>query len=580
MSRTCGRLIPRVLLLCSALLLSLAVFAVRAEACGCEDDRGHGSSSHHEYDWDHYYGSWHHGGDDDRDCDAQSKCGGIKVTGAIYTTNATGQAVNRNRYTSAKDVFLIGGPQVGKTKNRLKDGRAYDHHKPWGWNDHSIQSAALPDGWYYFQVTDPSGKVLLTTDDISRRQVYVEDGVIAAAYGRVSLRTSAGLIVQLSPFDKTPNRGKEYKVWMTPQSSYEAAGGFAPACSKTDNFKVISYAGGGGGGGNLTATLKGTIFEDGITTGTPGQKDATEPGIPNVSVDLFLQGEAAPLKTGTTGTDGTFTFTEQPPALGTAYLLAPRLIETGRGPLTYGPMTPAVREATVTTNGQVIGQQDFGLVKIAPETLVLLGGSGGNINFTPEYFTGSSSNQGSYVLEAYFAQTTKLPAFLTEPAAILKNAACGPSDGTPQGPIDSAEDVIDFLNRNAFSADPICQAAGLWLSLSLGIATNGTYGVDSAGNLQGIDPATGAIDYGIVHSISGGETFCWDCPASKPKVLGAEQIFGSVNTLLQEVAACTASNFASPCDPIGSYLNALRQASHGYLGSVFLQSVDHPSGGF
>src|SRR5439155_23864751 len=79
------------------------------------------------------------------------------IDGAIFTTTATGTTVNGNIYPSKADVYLSGGPQ-----NQNSNG--------------------LPPGNYYFQVTDPSGAVNLSTDDdISCRQVLVNaSGVISA----------------------------------------------------------------------------------------------------------------------------------------------------------------------------------------------------------------------------------------------------------------------------------------------------------------------------------------------------------------------------------------------------------------
>src|SRR5438874_9949560 len=78
-----------------------------------------------------------------------------QVNGAIYTTTSGGTTVNGNIYDAKADVYLNGGPQ-----NKQDPG-------------------LVPDGvLYYFQVTDPSGAVLLSLDDISCRQVVVSGGRI------------------------------------------------------------------------------------------------------------------------------------------------------------------------------------------------------------------------------------------------------------------------------------------------------------------------------------------------------------------------------------------------------------------
>ena len=74
-------------------------------------------------------------------------------SGAIYTTLADGTKVNANIYELRSDVYLNGGPQ-------------------------NLNSPGLPDGVYFFQVTDPSGATLLSLDDAIYRQVLVFNGAI------------------------------------------------------------------------------------------------------------------------------------------------------------------------------------------------------------------------------------------------------------------------------------------------------------------------------------------------------------------------------------------------------------------
>jgi hypothetical protein len=146
------------------------------------------------------------------------------VTGAIFTTDANGIFVNANVYDDMKDVYLNGGPRPNAP----------------------CTAAGLPDGDYYFQVTDPSGSVLLSTDDaVTARMVTVSKGIIIAAFTHATSKGQCGLAdttVQLFPYQPTPNPGGEYKVWVTPVSSYTPGAGsfgFLPKYSKTDNFKVI-----------------------------------------------------------------------------------------------------------------------------------------------------------------------------------------------------------------------------------------------------------------------------------------------------------------------------------------------------
>ncbi len=183
--------------------------------------------------------------------------------GAVFTTTEDGTVVNENvQYDAKTDVYLDGGPGPGAPAH----------------------AASLPEGDYFFQVTDPSGQDLLSTDHISCRRFHVNaDGVISQSYSGTDWIKVKGdwastlcqhqtgvdidhaelgaITVQLYPFDDTPNPGGVYKVWVTPVDDYTGdatagcplrgscnvngegwvagnAHGFVPSASKTDNFKV------------------------------------------------------------------------------------------------------------------------------------------------------------------------------------------------------------------------------------------------------------------------------------------------------------------------------------------------------
>jgi hypothetical protein len=162
------------------------------------------------------------------------------VNGAIYTTISDGTTVNGNIYDSKAAVYLTGGPQ--NTNN----------------------PGLVPDGLYYFQVTNPSGSMLLSQDDVTCRQVQVTGGRIvgvpagtppaacaAGAYHAIGIPNSSNgnTPVQLIPYLDTDNPGGEYKAWLTPTGNYSLDGsncssksnvtfGFCDADSKTDNFKI------------------------------------------------------------------------------------------------------------------------------------------------------------------------------------------------------------------------------------------------------------------------------------------------------------------------------------------------------
>ena len=157
-------------------------------------------------------------------------------SGAIFTTVADGSEVNFNIYPNKEAVYLDGGPGPGAPQT----------------------AAGLDDGTYVFQVTDPSGKKLLSTDAARCRQFQVSGGIITAVVVTgcqhvTGLDVDHGAVtVQLMPYLDTPNQGGVYKVWATLVSNYRCslnvvdcgyqAGrnvhGFSPSDSKTDNFKV------------------------------------------------------------------------------------------------------------------------------------------------------------------------------------------------------------------------------------------------------------------------------------------------------------------------------------------------------
>jgi hypothetical protein len=174
-------------------------------------------------------------------------------SGAIFTTLNDGSEVNFNQFPSKDAVYLDGGPGPGAPQT----------------------AAGLDDGTYVFQVTDPSGKTLLSTDRARCRQFVVEDGVIAAVVDTDCEHLTGSDLdhdattVQLVPFSNTPNNGGEYKVWATRVEDFLAgcqalgfagntgldvvdcgfkddvtppkglnAHGFTTDSSKTDNFKV------------------------------------------------------------------------------------------------------------------------------------------------------------------------------------------------------------------------------------------------------------------------------------------------------------------------------------------------------
>ncbi len=163
--------------------------------------------------------------------------------GAVYTTDSAGGAVNENIFNGAAAVYINGGPN-------------------------NPNSSGLPaNEVFYFEVTDPSGRTLLSKDGAACRQVRTDgNGRISGVVSDSACSTSShavgtidaangGVPVKLAPFEQTPNSGGEYKVTLVrknaPGVSVEDDGkhlDYPKAATKTDNFKVMNYTDDGGGG--------------------------------------------------------------------------------------------------------------------------------------------------------------------------------------------------------------------------------------------------------------------------------------------------------------------------------------------
>ena len=150
------------------------------------------------------------------------------LSGAIFTTDNTGVPVNLNIYPSKEAVYLNGGPGINAPAD----------------------AAGLPAGEYTFQVTDPSGKTVLSSDALNCRRVNVDASgvftsvVVTGCEHHTDLsQEHGGITVQLFPYDDTPNNGGVYKVWLTRTADLACTEArnpdcFVPSLSKTDNFKV------------------------------------------------------------------------------------------------------------------------------------------------------------------------------------------------------------------------------------------------------------------------------------------------------------------------------------------------------
>ena len=158
------------------------------------------------------------------------------ISGAIFTTTHDGAIVNGNNYASKLDVYLNGGPQ-------------------------NCNAPGLPDGNYYYMVTNPSGSVLLSLDSVFDRMFNVtsaSSGKIAGNLGNQTTHPQGtspcvdSITIRLaksaSDYADTPNAGGVYKAWITREADFTAAcpsgakscelAGFINSNTKTDNFRV------------------------------------------------------------------------------------------------------------------------------------------------------------------------------------------------------------------------------------------------------------------------------------------------------------------------------------------------------
>lgn len=150
----------------------------------------------------------------------------------IFTTDRWGYSVNENFFDRDSDVYLNGGPN-------------------------NTNAAGLePNATFYFQVTDPSGKTLLSVLPATCRQVTTNaegrlNGPVVNGCNHIAgeLDVLSGTTgVQLAPFNPTPNNGGVYKVWLIPTDEADIGEdgislSFRNSSAKTDTFKVRFFIG-------------------------------------------------------------------------------------------------------------------------------------------------------------------------------------------------------------------------------------------------------------------------------------------------------------------------------------------------
>lgn len=231
-------------------------------------------------------------------------------TGAIFTSCADGCIVDQNIYPDKESVYLNGGPQ-------------------------NENGPGLNPGVYYFQVTDPSGTVLLSTDDAVCRQLIVDEtGHVAGATGvtphanGIYNPANFNTPVQMIPFADTPNNGGEYKVWLIGPVVIEHHNGgkngpydtcnvtisptdakvlvFDNSDAKTDNFKIKAAV--PPPDDNHPITLGGIKYYD---LNANGILDTGEVGVTGFQIEVVfsLSDNTTIVKSATTNSSGAWSIT-------------------------------------------------------------------------------------------------------------------------------------------------------------------------------------------------------------------------------------------------------------------------------
>src|SRR5438876_1373394 len=221
----------------------------------------------------------------------ESEAAAAPASGSIATVAAGNPAVARDLFARREDVYLAGGPVSAPC----------------------AFGSFLPDGKYYFQVTDPSGKTLLSTDPVSERAVNVKGGVIGSYAGSTHAtdgKTACGsLAVNLMPFADAGSRKAAYVVWLTPAGSFDGsttvidpicgAGcfhGFHPELSRAVAFRVEDKV-----SCDATFCASGVKFAD---LNGNGVRDAGEPAL--VGVEIRVTNVNGVVLSTLTGADGSF----------------------------------------------------------------------------------------------------------------------------------------------------------------------------------------------------------------------------------------------------------------------------------
>jgi|GEM_PF-3544800 len=213
------------------------------------------------------------------------------ASGSIGTVASASPARPQGVFGRREDAFLAGGPLTSPC----------------------FFPAYLPDGKYYFQVTDSTGRTLLSTDVVSERAVTVKGGVIGSYDGKthaVDGKTACGsLAVNLMPYADAGPQKAAYVVWLTSAADFDGSTaavdnvcgsgcfhGFHADLSRTFGFRVEDKK-----SCEPTFCVSGVKFLD---SNGNSVRDSGEPGL--AGVEISVAGENGVLLNGLSGADGSF----------------------------------------------------------------------------------------------------------------------------------------------------------------------------------------------------------------------------------------------------------------------------------
>lgn len=207
--------------------------------------------------------------------------------GLLTLTDSHGVPAPGAIFSSLEDVYFTAGPiPSGPLAPDCTDG-------------------ALPDGEYVFQVTDNSGKSLLSSDAASNRVFTVAGGVLVSTSGSHAISTDVtacgGSWLAVSPFSRAAGGQGVYKLWVAASADVLGCAEGAPCGFTSDNSIRVNFVVREDIRCLETHCLSGSVFED---SNGDGIRASSEPAQADVTVEAI---DASGLSVDTvSGRDGMF----------------------------------------------------------------------------------------------------------------------------------------------------------------------------------------------------------------------------------------------------------------------------------